>query len=150
MSGGEGLVGRLLATTLLTVGLLATMLPASASAMPAAAGDDMAAPSFYDIFCRGVGARSGYEHCDNAHSIAPGRFLRIGLTSAGGRTVRFRAYNVDGDHKLGETGNMTAGGDRELVWRNDTGRSILVEMKADLQGLTGEVNVNARVHVTTF
>lgn len=110
------------------------------------------AASYYDIYCPSVTASNGYYNCDNDRRvIAPGEFVRITLTSTttGGRTVKFRVYNANGHHLLGETTSASEG-QKVFAWRNDTSNYIEIDWMANVSGVTGSPNVNARVHISTF
>jgi hypothetical protein len=131
------------------VPVLAAALLVSAPVV-ASAAEVAAPPAFVDVHCSDVDALEGYVDCVAPFGVRPGYFVRVGVTSAGGKTVRFRAYNFNGDHLLGEGVDQREGGNRSLVWRNDTNQVIQVELKVDLRSVTGSTNVNARAHITTF
>ncbi|MGH3802268.1 MAG: hypothetical protein ACRDTD_19455 [Pseudonocardiaceae bacterium] len=72
--------------------------------------------------------------------------MRIENVSSGGKAVKFQARNVDGDHHLG-TSTEAKEGEKVFVWRNDTGRTITVQFKADADDAVN-TTCNARAHIT--
>jgi len=89
----------------------------------------------------------GYGDCTGDHfSVPKGYYVRVKNVSSGGKTVWFRARNVDGDHLLGQSQDAKPG-DKVFVWRNDTGRTINIQFEAEASGTVNTV-CNARAYIT--
>jgi hypothetical protein len=85
--------------------------------------------------------RIGADPCgEDTYTMSAGKYVKVGVTSSGGKQVKFIAIDARTDKKVGETDYFDAG-DRKRVWTNDTGRRVRVRFKADAKGL-------ARVKIT--
>lgn len=91
--------------------------------------------------------RNGYGNCIGDRVTVPaGHYVRVKNVSSGGKAIRFQARNVSGNHLLGTSAK--ANQHRTVfVWRNDTGRRITIEFRADADGRVNTI-CNARAYVT--
>ena len=129
--------------------LLKCALTTSVAAVALSTIPSTASATDYNFACNDIALDEGFEPCiGDRWNVAPGEFLRVTNVSAGGKSVKFRAYNVSGHHLLGQTGELKVGG-TGLLWRNDTSSTIKVDVEADPVACCVTVNVAARASITT-
>jgi hypothetical protein len=103
----------------------------------------------YNFACNDISNLDGFEPCiADRWDVSPGQFLRVLNVSAGGKSVKFKAYNVSGHHLLGTSVNLKVGS-TGLLWRNDTSSTIKVDVEADPDACCVTVNVAARASITS-
>lgn len=86
----------------------------------------------------------GFHECAGPYSVSPGHHIATYTTSwSCGSSVSYIAYNHDNGGKLGEVTNIRDGS-RHNIWLNNTGRTIRVDLWADMSCiLSGHVTGKA-------
>jgi hypothetical protein len=129
---------KLLIRLLAACGLMAALI------VPVA-GPAQAHSSQFNFQCQIPRIGNGECTGDRA-TVGKRHYVRAKNVSSGGKAVIFKLYRLS-DNRLLATSVAALPGQKVFVWRNDTGRAVRVQFRADAPTIV-RVTCNARAYIT--
>lgn len=127
----------LLTALIATAASSATATGQAESGAAAAKPEARAAKNLVRRFRCKIG-RIGSDPCGKrSYGVLAGKYVRIALSSSGGKKIEFKIYSTRTGRELGK--KELEAGDRKTIWTNTTNRRVNVRFTADASGLVNTI-----------